>query len=191
MLGLIARVVVEFKNASWVFGGSGPSFEELVPGYVVFLAISIILSVLVVKSYGFKHAKFIILISWIIILSLTFIDIGKDCYYEVSNYYGEVQVSKLKHFYETKDINGLKLQEVIWYSDKQTVYLFVKYEEVSKYDIDNIIKTIKPVDNLDITIQLISYNDKKQLIYRYSNQKKFISIEHDKLLESLAEGYLK
>ena len=191
LLGLFARTYIQFKHISWILGGGGPTLEELAPGYLLFILLAITVSIVLVIKCGFKSMRIIIGVTWIIILSFTIMDVGKDFYYEVDNHYAEIKVNKLKDYYEKKNINGLRFVDVIWATQEQTVYVFVKDGEISEKHIDDIIKTIKPVDNLDVTIELVSRKDKKHMIYRFSNNKKFKNIEYDSLLERIADDYLK
>ena len=189
LFGLFAKIYFEVKYTAWILGG-GLSFEELLPGYLLFLLIAIILSIFMIKKYSFKHLKILLFITWVVIFSFTIKDIGSDIYYKAWDYYGEFQVNRLKKSYEKNPIDGLRLEEVIWYSNKETVYLFLKNGKISINDINVIIKDIKPVDGLDITIQLVGLEEKKQMIYKFSNDKKFKSLENDKLLERMAQHYL-
>jgi len=146
IIGIIARVYIEIKNISWVFGSSGPSLDELIPGYVVFIIASIVLSIVIVKKYSYRSVRIYLLITWMFIFTFALIDIGSDLYIKAYNYYGEHQVNNLKKFYLENEIEGYVFEDVLWYTQKQTVYIFSKEEKISENDFSNN-KEFKSIEN--------------------------------------------
>jgi len=192
LTGLLYRLYFEFKDifsGSWILGGSsGLDFEMLIPAYLIFLFIAILLTISMIIKYGFKEMKKILIIGWIIIFLFTICDIGKDTYDNFDNAYANIKIERLRNSYK-KTTQDFQFQEVIWLSNKRTVYVYTKDSPIADKDMQDIIKTIKVVDNLEIEIQLINIKQKEQLLYLYTNDKKFIEIDHDLMLENMAQSY--
>jgi len=65
-------------------------------------------------------------------------------------------------------------KEYIWYSPTETYYVFEKNGEVSTEDIMYLLNILKPLDRLEISIQLISQTKPYQVVMSFSNKKVLI-----------------
>src|SRR5262249_14742151 len=79
--------------------------------------------------------------------------------------------------YHTKNLKkGYSFTEIDQ-NGPQTVYIFGKYGDLTQEDIDYLIDFVRPIDEREIVIELLSKDQNKQATMRYSKNKEFISCE--------------
>ncbi|REK74457.1 hypothetical protein [Paenibacillus paeoniae] len=131
-----------------------------------------------VSKYGFKSAKYGIFILLGTLSLLFYLDIGHkyvDQWREERESQKEIQLMNSTQAYYKKNLDPIySFREYVGYSKVQTYYIFEKNGDVSQKDMDYIVNILKPLDKLDISIQLYSLTTPNELVMRFTNEKAYI-----------------
>ncbi|WP_040951450.1 hypothetical protein [Gorillibacterium massiliense] len=131
-----------------------------------------------IDKHGTEKLKYSLLILFGMIAIFFYFDIGNNYVQEWKSnkeIQKEIELqASTESYYKDKLDKPYIFNEYIWYSTKRTFYVFEKNGGVSKEDIEYIINIIKPLDNQDISIQLISQTTPYQIVMSYTNEKVLI-----------------
>lgn len=178
ILLISGRTFLEVLHFNFFIPNTIPQWQ-LILMYGIVLFSSVIILVLNIRKYGYSSsAKYAILIIVGLFLIAFYGDFGKNYFQEWKSereYRRELELqASTEKYYKDKLKSPYQFIDYIWYSNLQTFYVFEKQGGISKQDIIHILNILKPLDNLDISIQLISQTTEHQLVMRFTNRKELI-----------------
>lgn len=154
-----------------------PNWQSVIM-YSFIIVAGLLIFLLNVRDYGIRKAKYGILVIVGTLSTLYYLDIGHKYTEEWRSNRADQKELNLQRstaeYYKNILDPIYSFKEYHWFSNKQTLYTFTKNGDVNEKDMDYILKVVKPLDRLDISIEIYSLTTSNELVMRFTNEKDLI-----------------
>ncbi|MFM9329335.1 hypothetical protein [Paenibacillus mesotrionivorans] len=185
ILWLIARVFLELQFVGFFSDASAPISA------VVVLYVAAVILMVFIYLLPKVHSDQLSNLGILIVLPLFLLSI--PAYFDFANkhvvqwnesrrlqeYYKNVE--KTKTYYKGVLKQEFTYDEIIYYSDKSTIYSFSTTETPSLEHVKYLLNTIKPVDHLNIIVRLFNESEKSHWTMRFDKNKQIVRCEESSL----------
>lgn len=185
ILWLIARVFLELQFVGFFSDASAPISA------VVVLYVAAVILLFFIYLLPRVHSDQLSNLGILIVLPLFLLSI--PAYFDFANkhvvqwnesrrlqeYYKNVE--KTKTYYKGVLKQEFTYDEIIYYSDKSTIYSFSTTETPSLEQVKYLLNAIKPVDHLNIIVRLFNESEKSHWTMRFDKNKQIVRCEESSL----------
>lgn len=181
ILWLIARVFLELQFVKFFSDASAPISAVAVLYVAAIILLFFIYLLPGVHSDKLSNLGILIVLPLFLLCIPAYLDFANNHVVQwnesrrLQEYYKNVE--KTKTYYKGALKQEFTYDQIIYYSDKSTIYSFSTTETPSLEHVKYLLNAIKPVDHLNIIVRLFNENEKSHWTMRFDKNKQIVRCE--------------